>query len=219
MSAIARATTAAPPFFKAKEIEEKNFVDGAFGHNNPAFLAYQEVDQKHKHEAAVRDPSSTHNTAFHFKNVISIGTGRAKTSRLVGPAGIARYRNWFRHAAHQATDTTAVESIMSHNAREIEGLFYKRFTVTEGLGDIGLDEWKTKKGEAGRIRYVTLEFIEQKTRKYLENENVRRSIEASARAIYDAVQRRQHPSYPNAFPFPGPEPCPPLASQSDAVPL
>jgi hypothetical protein len=94
---------------------------------------------------------------------------------------------------------------MNHNAREVKDLFYKRFTVTEGLGGIELDEWKTKKGEAGRIRYVTLEFIKQKTRNYLEDENVRTSIEASARAIYDAVQKRQHPSYPNAFPFPGPE--------------
>jgi patatin-like phospholipase/acyl hydrolase len=102
---IARAATTAPPYFKAKEIEEKTFVDGAFGHNNPTYLAYQEVDQKHKHEAheaALRDPSRVNDTARHGKNIISIGTGRCKTARLVAQAGFARYRNWIRQAARMA---------------------------------------------------------------------------------------------------------------------
>jgi hypothetical protein len=73
---------------------------------------------------------------------------------------------------------------------DIEGVFYERLTVAEGLGDIKLDEWKIKKDKACGIRYVTLEHIQEKTEAYLEKESVQRSIKTCAKEMFNAVQAR-----------------------------
>ena len=195
------------------EIENKDFVDGAFGHNNPAFLACQEVEQKHLQDTL--DPSSLHETECHDKNIISIGTGRAKRTKLVGPPGLRRYRNFFWHTTQVATDTANIEQIMDvQSARE--GVFYKRLNVDQGLGHIDLDECKTKKHptQSDGITFVTLDHIEAMTRAYLNKEATHSHVVEAARKIYDAVQARQDPSYPNCFPFRGPNHSPPTQLQN-----
>ena len=78
---IARATSAAPTYFKPPVIEGLEYIDGGFGANSPSRELLLEIQ-------------SMNNNAKNCMNVmLSVGTGKNEPmSRLVGK-GIGRYLN------------------------------------------------------------------------------------------------------------------------------
>jgi Patatin-like phospholipase len=175
----ARATTAAPGYFKPIEISNRKFGDGGFGTNNPAMEMFWEV---------------THMNGSDAKNhgielILSIGTGESKVSRFAN-GRLAKYWTYFNAAKKLASDSNNAHEQME-NLKNIVDVSYYRFNVPEHykLGKIKLDEFKTTKGLRGR-KESTLRMIERVTEDYLEEEVVKQDIIKVARILVDQRRKR-----------------------------
>ena len=148
----ARATTAAPTFFKRIHIGEKNqaqeeFVDGGLRCNNPTWEVIEEARNIFGDTQAVGC-------------LVSIGTGHPGTIGLPKPD---MFQNLLPteliHTLKMiATDceTTAIE--LSKRFIEAPDLYF-RFNVTHGAGSISLNEWK----KMSDIITHTKVYLEQST--------------------------------------------------------
>ncbi|KAF7865472.1 hypothetical protein EAF04_006447 [Stromatinia cepivora] len=169
---VARATTAAPTYFKPSQINNERFVDGGYGYNNPTSRTFAEVEQVHgKGTIAI---------------TLSIGTGRPtkvppiarKNSGLIG-----HYRQMIKYTAATTTDS---EHIHEHvKDRTLGRCTYERLNVDGGLGDINLGEWRIHNKEN-----MTLKTIREQTLAYLNQSEVRTRMEKVARMLVKNRQER-----------------------------
>lgn len=159
---VARATTAAPGYFKEMKIGNTTHLDGGFGNaNNPALFAWWEVSQM----------SGDNQNAIAL--TISIGTGlRRPVTPFSNDPFIGKWRAMFRFAAHIASDSEETHRVMvrQHKSASRSGQ-YHRFNVDQGLEDIKLGEWKTRSTPHG-TQYITLEQMESATDAYLGKPDV-----------------------------------------------
>jgi hypothetical protein len=156
----ARATTAAPTFFKQMVIHEPGsrqpYVDGGLGCNNPTAQVLE--------EAELIFP------ARRVACIISIGTGQAKaisipkTTLPVVPIEIIEAMKAI------ATDCEVTAQAMAKRFRNTSN-FYFRFNVEQGLQEVTLAQWE-------RLDEVTAH-----TRHYLKMEEVDKKIGAAVDAI------------------------------------
>ncbi|KAI9035875.1 FabD/lysophospholipase-like protein [Aspergillus affinis] len=163
----ARATSAAPIFFKRKLVMlsdgEYGFVDGALGANNPAKLMLRETREVFPLDRPVGC-------------VVSIGTGKKFVSPVQEPGRLQRFLLPLPvHVIRSQKDfSTSCELV----AEELEEKFYDlpemyfRFNVEHGLQDVGLDQYK----KLGRISLLT--------RGYLQGFLVRKKVERAADSLY-----------------------------------
>jgi Patatin-like phospholipase len=142
----ARATTAAPTFFREIVITYPPpggpFVDGGVQHNNPGEVALEEADRVWPNEPCI---------------LVSIGTGipsrewfpapikRGILSRLPGmkaKQGLTTSAQILLKLGTLATSSEAVHNRLNKRSKENGSRFsYYRFNV-DGLDGIGLEEWK-----------------------------------------------------------------------------
>ncbi len=144
----ARATSAAPTFFKPIKIIDSSglacdYVDGGLGFNNPA----QEVISQAKLLFGDRS----------IGVVVSIGTGVQDIRELQRPQGINKIfpiKN-VKAMLGILTDVDTVHKKMAEEYRD--GDRYSRFNVTaEGIKRISLDDWKKmQKVKDDTDKYVT----------------------------------------------------------------
>lgn len=164
----ARATSAAPSFFKEIEIGTPPipYIDGGLGHNNPSELALREAGELW--------PTSK------YSCLVSIGTGRSKAVDLsaMSADGLEGQRSVFRKLTSVMPDlesmvpgwkttksfSRGVVSLLGMagslvslvtNSEEVnrrllmksnESAFpYFRFNVERDVGDLGLEDWKRLK--------------------------------------------------------------------------
>ncbi|KAI4120770.1 MAG: hypothetical protein LQ338_006779 [Usnochroma carphineum] len=131
---VARATSAAPTYFKPPKIDSREYLDGGFGDtNNPSLEIYDEV----------RRMNNNSNKCISL--VISVGTGKnkkmsrwPKTKNIFG-AKILNYINFAKAWASQSE--TQHEKMLREKAKF--QFMYVRFNVEDGLDSMKLDEWKT----------------------------------------------------------------------------
>ncbi|KAH8428435.1 uncharacterized protein LDX57_006133 [Aspergillus melleus] len=166
----ARATSAAPIFFKRKLVKlvdgEDGFVDGALGANNPAKLVLRETREVFPLDRQVGC-------------IVSIGTGKKFVSPVREPGRLQRLLLPFPlHVIRSQKDfSTSCELV----AEELEEKFYNfadvyfRFNVEHGLQDVGLDQYKK------------LGLISLLTRGYLQGFLVRKKVERAAGSLYKNV--------------------------------
>ena len=151
---VARATAAAPTYFRPAKIDGLEYLDGGFGRtNNPCVEIYDEVRKKNNH----------YEKSVGF--VLSIGTGKnKKISRFNRPeqrglkgaifkilknGDLSRYLIYINFAKKWATDSESTHSDMIKNRQNAKYQFeYSRLNVEDGLDLMKLDEWKNR----GRIR-------------------------------------------------------------------
>jgi patatin-like phospholipase/acyl hydrolase len=186
---VACATTAAPTYFQHANLRGEKFVDGGLGNNNPSWIAYFEVIQMHQlhrhkwrlaHQIVGQNPTEPPVQQTNAVGVlVSIGTGKTKQARLVGPAGVSRYLGYVRLTRQMATNAEDIHQRMS-NTTGTNGTRYHRFNVQTGLEDVKLDEWQTSRDEEGGITHVTLQKIETETRAYLQSPGVMDEIRECA---------------------------------------
>jgi predicted acylesterase/phospholipase RssA len=173
---VARATTAAPTYFKPLVIGNEKFLDGGFGiANNPTWHALLEVGQM---------SSNSHGAVA---LTVSIGTGKADKVPPVAKRGaglLGRYKAIIKYSAATATDSEATHLKMEDLSRRT-GHHYERFNVDGGLGNIDLGEWTVRGG-----RNLTLEKIEQQTRAYLERSENRARLRRVAEILVKNRQER-----------------------------
>jgi hypothetical protein len=123
----ARATSAAPFFFKAMEIRRYKYMDGGVGYNNPSLLAWNEVVQM------------TSDRSINPSLFLSVGTGRSRPQSRFG--GLPSLIKWARKSITE-TESNHVAMVAVTNAARTR---YYRMTVHSGLEKMSLGEWKKKR--------------------------------------------------------------------------
>jgi hypothetical protein len=173
---VARATTAAPTYFKPLTIGKEKFLDGGWGMaNNPTWHAYQEVCQMEGKKSEA------------IELTVSIGTGKADKVRPVARSGtgvLAEFTAIVKYSAAAATDSERIHLIMQGHPTTTEDN-YQRFSVDGGLGDVDLGEWTVRGG-----KNMTLEKIASQTRAYLDQEDTRRRLQRVATILVKNRQER-----------------------------
>lgn len=136
---VARATSAAPTYFKPMKIDDDEYLDGGFGANNPCAEIYDEVQRMN-------------NSAENCVGlIVSVGTGKHLQGRFQGTGGWERYRGYINFAAKWAADSEDKHLGMAR----LKLPYYVRFNVENTLGGMKLDEWR----ERGPLRLKTGETI------------------------------------------------------------
>lgn len=187
---IARATSAAPTYFRPIEIARGNmpgsvtFKDGGFGSNNPSEEAYLDVIDKHGGISQNIGP------------FISIGTGIPPIEFFSKKKGnLYNALTTVKAALKLPSRTVGVhqrmERLSTHDNKE--RFPYFRFDGGERLGEIALDEWKGHRltrltGKDKNPGCITLEKLYVATAAYLADSNVQRDLTECARIL---VRRRQ----------------------------
>ncbi|KAK0647495.1 hypothetical protein DIS24_g7654 [Lasiodiplodia hormozganensis] len=127
---VARATSAATSFFKSIKCgrDEIEFIDAAFGHNNPC-------------EILIKEARRVFPDATKFQ-ILSIGTGMGKVidikdSRKSILRALKEMTTSSKHVADRVADAYAVDED------------YFRFNVDRGLEDVTLAEWDEKSTISG----------------------------------------------------------------------
>ena len=138
---VARATSAAPTYFKPMKIDGLEYLDGGFGTNNPSIEIYDEVRKMNN------------NSDKCAKIVLSIGTGKnKKLSRFTrNGSGLPRYFNYINFARKAASESEKPHADMLRKHTHSQHKFhYVRLNVEDGLDVMKLDEWRAR----GRIRIM-----------------------------------------------------------------
>ncbi|KAG4433866.1 hypothetical protein IFR05_010652 [Cadophora sp. M221] len=151
----ARATSAAPGFFKRISIGEpgvkEDFVDGALGHNNPVQLAVQEAIQGYEPDTKVAC-------------IVSIGTGKTRLAGFEKPGLLQRVIpiDLIKTLATMATSSETASKILEERYRNCPGL-YHRLNVETGLTEIALGEWeKLSEVKTHTLAYLCLPEVDAK---------------------------------------------------------
>ena len=139
---VARATSAAPTYFKPPIIDGLEYVDGGFGANNPCVEIYEEVRKMNN------DSKKSAST------ILSIGTGKNNETRRFKGTGFQRYLNYLNFARKWASDSEQTHLAMLKAKKEINFKYF-RLNVEEGLDMMKLDEWRAR----GPVRTKLGEYI------------------------------------------------------------
>jgi predicted acylesterase/phospholipase RssA len=158
----ARATTAAPTFFKGIEIggpgSKERFVDGAFGRNNPIGQVFE--------EAELIFPNGRVACA------ISIGTGQAHTIAIPKPGLFQRIlpSDVVRAVVQIATNCERTAEETERRFKFVPNVYF-RLNVEQGMQNVTLAHWD-RLGE-----------VATHTNQYLLKAEVDQKIEAAVGAI------------------------------------
>ena len=159
----ARATTAAPTFFKPATIGKHTFIDGGLGNNNPTNRALREVSRVF--------PNGS------LACLLSLGTGKCKV------ISIPKKRRLIQRVVPLDV-ITAIQDITTdceNVHQEIEHRFsdgpdfYFRFNVEQGLQEVSLSDWER------------LTDVEASTRQYLREEEVEPKLQKVVGALLRCV--------------------------------
>jgi predicted acylesterase/phospholipase RssA len=149
----ARATSAAPTFFKRIEIGDpgssKPYIDGGMGCNNPITQVLDEAELVF----------STRKVAC----IVSVGTGKAETIAIPKPT-------WFQQVLplDVVGALRGIATDCEHSAQEVARRFqgmpnvYFRFNVEQGMQTIGLGQWEQLDGVATHTdQYMRVQDVDQ----------------------------------------------------------
>ena len=151
----ARATSAAPTFFKRIKIGPSGsgieYVDAGIGCNNPVKQVIAEAARVFGEDAQIA-------------GIVSIGTGQSGSVGLAKPDAFQKWlpTNLIKVLKDLATDSGRVAEEMEQKYKNVAGL-YNRLDVDRGLQSVSLDEWK----RLGDVRahtknYMRLEVIDKR---------------------------------------------------------
>ncbi|KAL8831591.1 MAG: hypothetical protein Q9170_005232 [Blastenia crenularia] len=168
----ARATTAAPTFFKRITIvddggAQEDFLDGGLGFNNPARLVLEEA-------------MKSFGGASKLGCLVSIGTGHPGTIGLSQPDAFQRILPTEMIGVLKRNATNCEKT-----AHELAGRFrqspdrYFRYNVSHGVGSISLEEWKK------------MNEVQVHTKAYMEEVDVSSSIDKVVKGLCRANEQPQ----------------------------
>ncbi len=147
----ARATSAAPTFFKRIKIGPPGsgieYVDAGMGCNNPVKEVIAEAARVFGEDAPIA-------------GIVSIGTGQSGSVGLAKPDAFQKWlpTNLINILKEIATDSCKVTEEMERKYKYIPGLF-NRLDVDRGLSSVSLDEWK----RLGDVRAYTKNYMRLET--------------------------------------------------------
>ena len=134
---VARATSAAPGYFKEVDFDGLRYVDGGFGANNPCAEIYREVRGLNNEDRRC------------IGLVLSIGTGKNNEKRMAPKkwrvTGLGKFIHYENFARKWASDSEGAHFTMQDNWEQSDRSFkYHRLNVENGLARMKLDEWKCR---------------------------------------------------------------------------
>ena len=159
----ARATSAAPTFFKRIRIgeqgSEEEFLDGGLGCNNPIKQVLEESEAAFGPDACIAC-------------IVSIGTGQGDVIGLRSPDAFQRALplNLIAVLKEIATTCESAAEDTEKRFKRVNNVYF-RFNVEQGMQGITLAEWK-KLGE-----------VTQHTMQYIQKSAVNQKINAAVEAI------------------------------------
>lgn len=186
----ARATSAAPAYFKPMTIQGRHFVDGGYGEtNNPSWAAWLHYKQNH------------HLSSERTLVMINIGTGtcsvvdvdpqkqrRPLWTKLI-PNGIVSALGLMADLSKMATESEGPTSRLWYIAQTSpEQLFLERFSADTGIDTIKLDDWQAATSSDKPS------VVEIKTNAFLDKREVRGRLKRAAHALADVYVHRQSAS-------------------------
>lgn len=186
---IARATSAAPTYFKAIEVEGLNLLDGGLLANNPSQHARAEVNSLHRyHPSGSCRPSQGGEPDGGIRFLVSLGTGKQADQLITRGAGpIPKLLSIVRRALKKMTDPEPVHRELQ---RALDRNVYYRFNVEEGLKKMKLDECIVK-GEDN----ITFSRIESAVNKYFNDGDVWESAQSLAKQLVKHRRERRNPGH------------------------
>ena len=163
---VARATSAAPSYFKSIHMFEARYYDAAMNLNNPSWEVVREVSllAKESHDA--------------IDLLLSIGGGNAKGNNPKIRLGTGSLLQELTDVSDVVHDKVMLES-------KVRGFDYYRFDVKQGLQAVRMDEWRPKSGGD-----IMLKKIEMATKSYLKQEGVGALIQQCAAYLVDKRTQR-----------------------------
>ena len=135
---VARATSAAPGYFKEVIIDGLRYLDGGFGANNPCLEVFQEVKNLNNYDEQC------------VGCMVSIGTGKndekriqSKTGLKEAPkSGLGKFIHYENFARKWASDSESSHTnMLGEWERSNRSFKYLRLNVENGLARMQLDEW------------------------------------------------------------------------------
>ena len=182
---VARATSAAPTYFKPMKIDGLEYLDGGFGANNPCVEIYDEVRKMNN------------NSDKCASIVLSVGTGKNKKMTRFSGTGLSRYFNYMNFARKWASESEHTHEDMIKKRDHSQHKFhYVRLNVESGLDVMKLDEWRAR----GKLRTGIGRGIGRLRLMKQRSERVQNGIESRAQAFEKKIVNGEDAEY-----FNGPE--------------
>jgi hypothetical protein len=148
----ARATSAAPTFFKRIEIGRKQpFIDGGLGCNNPSQLVLNEA-------------KAQFGGARHIGCLVSIGTGQAEVIGIKNPGLFQQIipTDVIDALREITTDCEATHEEMLNRFANLPNTYF-RLNVEQGMQGIELSKWeKLSNVEAHTAQYMKKKEVDEK---------------------------------------------------------
>lgn len=180
----ARATSAAPTYFRSIDVNGRNYIDGGLMANNPSEHAWAEVHSMHRHHPAGRCPNDATEGSISF--LVSLGTGKQADPRLrSGEDPLSRFRRLValvQRGIQEMTNPERAHEWMEQDPKR--KAVYHRFNVETGLNKMSLDECKT----AGNFN-VTFAEIQESVNRYVSDVQVWTRLQNLAEQL--VIHRRQ----------------------------
>ncbi|KAF1351853.1 acyl transferase/acyl hydrolase/lysophospholipase [Delphinella strobiligena] len=194
----ARATSAAPHYFKRIKIDFTEYMDGGLVANNPTWHAWYEVSSMH-----TDNPWGCGAQQGCIRFLVSLGTGKGAPTNLFSDGNMFhQILKIFGSAMDELTNPEGVDVTMRNMVNQfLPGAdIYTRFNVPKALQNMKLDECEKK----GR----TFNKISKAVNVYLRSENgaARNQLNALARQLVEHRRskcRAQHQRY-EGLSTPGP---------------
>lgn len=153
----ARATSAAPTFFKPIEIGRKQpFIDGGMGCNNPSRVVLEEAYKLFGDS--------------YIGYILSIGTGHPKTISIKTPGFFQGFISLVNALKEIATDCEGTHQKMLGSFSHAPNTYF-RLNVDQGMQNIKWSEWEK------------LHNVEAHTRQYMKREEVGDNLTLIVNAI------------------------------------
>ena len=165
-------------YFPAIRIGKSTFLDGGFASNNPTMETVREI-------WSLRGEAKET-----IGLVLSIGTGfrPLPASTNIG----ATFIRSLRLLQKLVNDSERTHKVTKFYASQ--SFTYERFNIQDGLGNIKLDDWKTKKN-----RNITLEQIDAVTTAYLQQPSIQAEIKETAKILVENRRKRSQTSRWRSF--------------------
>ncbi|KAG9960858.1 FabD/lysophospholipase-like protein, partial [Aureobasidium melanogenum] len=186
---IARATSAAPTYFKSVEVDGLKLLDGGLIANNPSKFARAEVISMHRYHPSGRcKPSNEGTPKGGIRLLVSLGTGKQADQLITRGAGpIPKLLSIVRRALKKMTDPEPVHRDLQD---ALDASVYYRFNVEEGLKKMKLDECIVK-GEDN----ITFSRIERAVRNYFKDGEVWNRAQFLAKQLVKHRRERRNPGH------------------------
>ncbi|KAH0337518.1 FabD/lysophospholipase-like protein, partial [Aureobasidium melanogenum] len=186
---IARATSAAPTYFRSVKIDGLKYIDAGIDVNNPSDVAWAEVGSMHQNHPLGGCPHGASTDGIRF--LVSIGTGLQAPRRITsGGLSILKIRSIFKRAIKAMTDPEPIHRYLLKAAVGGEdSRVYYRFNVDRGLEKMKLDDCQIVNG-GGNHTFAT---IDTAVTRYVNRPAVeKRLIQLAKDLVQHRRRRRAH---------------------------